>query len=362
MLSPVTVTVNPSQKTSIRPNEYVSIQSLITRIGRYVGPFWILGCFPSNDKMTKFGIFCIPFLFLTTMVVEIDGTLVEDWTTRCCRLVSRSRIFVEDGHIAFKAFVAAVQGSVRHEYRTEEQSGVRVNVCLVLIPYVDAWVPLEVVLFATSAAIFRIYMAVRNWTERRRQCFDQKQKQNPDDPKKTPTKTKPPAFWSPPKQTAAMYDTIVKATVIDDTRYKDQGLQQTIEECKDVKTKLRKVEVDPDVARKEKRKAIRKKQLLESLVGGRTATKLSSASSSTSSLSTTATLSPSSSTSSTTTTFSISPESLQRARRFLGRQSTSSASTSTSVLSSGPKKEMHGGFLSSTCETSETRGHETIVK
>ena len=248
--------------------------------------------------------------------------------------------------------MAAVQGSVRHEYRTDRTSGARVNVCLVLIPYVDAWVPLEVVLFTTSAAIFRIYMAVRNWSERRRQCFDQEQKQNPDPQTKTPTKPKPPAFWSPPKQTTAMYDTIVKATVINDSRYRDQGLQQTIEECKDVKTKLRKVEVDPDIARKEKCKAIRKRQLLESLVGGRATIKSSSVSSSTSSLSTTATLSPSSSTSSTTTTFSISPESLRRARRFLGRQSKSSASASTSALSSGTSKKMNGSFSPSTCEAS----------
>mmetsp|Transcript_33788 Transcript_33788/g.81299 ORF Transcript_33788/g.81299 Transcript_33788/m.81299 type:complete len:279 (+) Transcript_33788:16-852(+) len=265
------------------------------------------------------------------MVVVIGQNLVEDWTTRFSRLVTRSRIFVEDSHVAFKAFVAAVQGSVRHEYRTDRESGVRVNVCLVLIPYVDTWVPLEVVLFSMSAVMFRIYMAVRNWSEHRRQYFDQEQKQNPKPPPKTPTKAKPPAFWSPPKQTTAMYDTIIKATVINDSRYKDQGLQQTIEECKDVKTKLRKVEVDPDVARKEKCKAIRKKQLLESLVGSRTTVKSSSASSSMSSSSTTATLSLSSS--STTTTFSISPESLQRARRFLGRQSTSP--TSTSVSSSG---------------------------
>ena len=159
-----------------------------------------------------------------------------------------------------------------------------------------------------------------------------------------------------------MKDTIVKATVISDSRYKDQGLQQTIEECKDVKTKLRKVEVDPDVARKEKRKAIRKKQLLESLAGARTTRTASSPSSSMSSSSSTATttasLSPSSP-SSPTTTFSISPGSLQRARRFLGHRSTSS--TSTSVSSSGERWE--DGWSKISVRLRDLNGaYERIVK
>jgi hypothetical protein len=236
----------------------------------------------------------------------IDTTLgeLEDWTGRfvvtyLSPLWTKPRRWIDDGRLFWESvIVISVKKSIRYEFRTDFESGTRTKMTLVMLPYVEIWVPLDVVLFSSSAVVFRMYMAVRGWSERRRRNH---QKRKPPSP---------PPTWSPPRQTRGMYDGIVKATVINDSQYKDQGLQQTIDECKDVKRNLRKVE-DPDIARKEKRASLKKKRY-SSFGSGATPPRPSLSSSRSSSLSSTSSHS-----------LAVSPETLQRARHFLGSKSSS---------------------------------------
>lgn len=267
-------------------------------------------------------------------MVVIERTLIGDLTNR---LIANTRTWIDDGQFAWTAVVASINGSIRCENRTDVESGTRTSQTLVLLPFVDIWAPADVMLFSASAILFRIHVAFRGWSERRRSCSHRAREEH-----QQPPPTKP--IWSPPKQTKAMHDNIVKATVIHDRRYKDQGLQRVIEECKEVKKNLRKVDIDPDVVRKGKCKVIRMRKIRQQQQQQHSwaiATKASTTSSSTllspssplsSSMTGKTSLSPSSSVSSSQSSFAISPETLKRARLFLGTRQSSSYGAGGAIL------------------------------
>jgi hypothetical protein len=63
--------------------------------------------------------------------------------------------------------------------------------------------------------------------------------------------------------TSKLMSPAVKAKSI--AGYKDHALHQTIQECQNIKSKLRKVSIDPDVARKEKQRKLRIGEMITAL-------------------------------------------------------------------------------------------------
>jgi hypothetical protein len=103
----------------------------------------------------------------------------------------------------------------------------------VRLPYVGP-VTLDVFVFGASAVMFRIYMFWRA----RRQTFGGGK------------------GYTLGRGNGSSPSPIAKAKHVNDPRFKDPSLQQTMQECESVKSKLRKVQ-DPELARREKRKHLK---------------------------------------------------------------------------------------------------------
>lgn len=232
-----------------------------------------------------------------------DWRRIDDWKARAATYVAP--IWSEPRSWADKIttfFYTSVESSfhnfISYEVRTDEVDGTRRQQVLVQLPHTDTKVPLEVLLFATSAVAFRLYMTICKWRERRRRRRNSR---------RPPPRGPPQRWsWSPPKHTRDMYRGIVKASVVNGSHYKDRGLQRTMEECQDVKRKLRKVE-HPDVVRKEKQLSLKRTSWASSAQ---------------------------SSSSSGASCLTVSPETLQRARYFLSSRRQSSVSSTSSLDSS----------------------------
>jgi hypothetical protein len=127
-------------------------------------------------------------------------------------------------------------------------------IVLMNIPYCGVTrVPLDVFIFGLSAVTLRIYMFWLGRERRRTSKYDDDDYDYGKDLSSSTTTATTSKLMSPP----------VKAKAI--AGYKDHALHQTIQECQNIKSKLRKVSIDPDVARREKQRKLRIGEMITAL-------------------------------------------------------------------------------------------------
>ena len=156
----------------------------------------------------------------------------NSWTTLVYSY-DTSKILAKNSYTAVAAWIEQVRNDPPI-YRDVLGDGTEI---FVRLPYVGP-VTLDVFCFGASALLFRIYMFWRTrrktfggnsgYTLRRRGGEDSRS-----------------SSFSP-----------VKAPKVNIEEFRDPSLQQTIDECESVKSKLRKVE-DPELARREKRRQLK---------------------------------------------------------------------------------------------------------
>ena len=187
-------------------------------------------------------------------------------TSTLLRSMSTSMLLVmkslqENPPISFERIEASSTSTTKSIISSNNDTSSPCNINVLMnIPYCGdvTRVPLDVFIFGLSAATLRIYMFWLGRKRRRSSKYDDDDYDGgygKDSLSSTATATTTIAaqLMSPP----------VKAKSI--AGYRDHALHQTIEECQKIKSKLRKVSIDPDVARKEKQRKLRMGEIITNL-------------------------------------------------------------------------------------------------